>query len=318
VNRDGVADLYLETLDGAAYMISPQVPTIPKSPITRDSYRSHLNYVSDEVADGRWWTAVQASIRLTTGLSHNWVLPPHQWRYPWMDAAPPRTDCVIDLERTLAELHNGRGDLIGFQQRFNAIQFYDLTGKERTDFFEAEAVPHLVRLGLIQDITAPLCRQVLTHQFCPRFDATTDKAVWFRNKTGTEPTQALPKWQQSIAYLPFEEIVVMKDDGRLALAPRLSVHLPEVAIFDVVNQGRVLLGTEVVTSHVGYLMHDRAGSVYVQHSTPTTDLGLATMTAETLERFLLTRYVVVRDGVPVRKDSNAMGLQIFSLEKPTK
>ena len=316
INSDGSADFYVETHDGKAYALHNTMD-ISRPAMTRDSYRAHLQALHTLRKNrGSWWDAIHASITLTFGLSHTWVSPEPKPRYPWMDGTPLHTDCVIDFERTVAELHTKSAKFSDFQRAFNAVQFYNYQGrKERTDFFTAEAVPHLSALGMIADRTVAYMSKLRPNTATPTFTTTINKENWYKGlRQGQASGKNFPEWKLEMTYIPFEEMFTVTANGKLAVNATLAKLLPPVSIMVVMNKGRVFkaLGTEIPDSHVAYLIKDaKTGEVYVHHSTPTTDLNLATVTTEGLTRFMQLRYCQIENGKVVSKDKTAIGIKIL-------
>lgn len=318
INGDGSADFYLETKEGQAFALE-NTAGAPHPSLTRETYVAHLASLRRVLANQNgWWKAVKSSIEFTFGISHTWVAPDPKPRYPWMDGTPRHTDCVIDFERTLAELHAPTAAFTDFQRAFNAVQSYDYQGhKERTDFFTAEAVPHLTKLGMISDLTDALFLQISPgiHDV-PKFTTIINKENWYKGLHNGQPSgKNFPEWRLDMTYIPFQTVFAPGgNDTILALNPDLARALPPISIMVVMNQGRVFkaLGTEVPDSHVAYLIKNpRTNEVHVHHSTPTTDLGLATVTTEDLSSFMQLRYCQVKDGKVVSKDKTAIGVKIL-------
>lgn len=337
LTQDGIVDFYLETTAGAAFMLENTMDSPIQPMLDRDTYRTHLLGIAILTLGPKgFWDAVRKSIALTAGQSHTWVVPEPKPRYPWIDGGPLHTDCVIDLERILAELHNASGKFSGFQRHFNRIQFYDFKGRERTDFFTEEAIPHLVRLGMVQDLT-PALWATTSRDPIPTFQATVNKENWYRGKNKGAPSgKAFPEWKVTLHHIPFDRMLVPHSDGHISLRPEIAAALPPVSIFVVVNKGRVFKahGTEIPTSHVGYLMKDpQTGEITIHHSTPTTDLGVASATQETVTAFFQTRYRKVVDGklsvltynkivdgkpIPAIYNEEAVGVQLLGFLPPNR
>lgn len=321
MNHDGSADFYLETQEGQAFALENTMDA-PRPTLTRTTYANHLTTLRTFLNTSKdKWKAVEASINLTFGISHTWVVPEPKPRYPWMDGTPLHTDCVIELERTLAELHAPTAKFSDFQRTFNAVQFYDYQGKkERTDFFTAEAVPHLTSLGMISDLTGTLFLQASpgTHDV-PTFSTTINKENWYKGLHDGQPSgKNFPEWHLAMTYIPFQTLfAATENDTMLVVNPAVARALPPISIMVVMNKGRVFknLGTEIPDSHVAYLIKDpTSGEVYVHHSTPTTDLNLAAVTTEDLSRFMLLRYCQIDKGNVIAKDKTAVGLKIFAFK----
>lgn len=288
--------------------------------LNRDSYRLYLNTLHAIFKlKNSWWNALSYSIDHTMGVSHTWVVPEPRPRYPWMDGTPLHTDCVIDVERTLAELHAPTSRFSDFQRLFNRIQFYNYNGhKERTDFFTTEAVPHLVALGYLSDSTDAYHGQIHTGTTsAPTFTATINKENWYKGRhNGQASGRNFPEQRVDLSYIPFADVLTVSADGTLQLAPALARSLPPVSIMVIMNKGRVFkaLGTEIPDSHVAYLIKDsKTGEVYVHHSTPTTDLNLAAVTTEDFSRFMQLRYCKADNGNVVTTDKTAVGIKILTL-----
>lgn len=320
ITQDGLVDIYLETTDGRAFALENMMDAPIRPLPSRDTYRTHLvKMAALTMGPKGWWDAVRKSIDLSTGLSHTWVAQEPKPRYPWLEGTPPHTDCVIDLERTLAELHAASDKFTDFQRYFNRIQKYQFNGPERTDFFTAEAVPHLTRLGMITDLTASLWAATSKAPL-PTFQSTINKEAWFRAAhNGTPSGKNFPEWHVTLGYIPFESFLAIEDDGRLKIHPDIAATLPPVSIFVVMLKDNFVKasGTEIPDYHVGYMMKDAAtGDITIRHSTPTSDMGVATVTDETVNSFFKTRLRKPVDGklVPVLKTS--VGLQVYGFVAP--
>lgn len=323
MNQDGSADFYIETQEGQAFALENKME-VPPTVLTRDEYRTHLKTLRTQLQRKEtWWDAVRTSIGLTYGISHTWVVPEPKPRYPWIDGTPRHTDCVIDFERTMAELHAPTAAFSDFQKKFKVVQFHDYNGHpERTDFFTAEAVPHLSALGMISDRTADFFKKLRPGTATPTFTATINKENWYKGlHNGQASGKDFPEWKFEMGYIPFADMFSATNDGKLALNKNLADQLPPVSIIVAMNKGRIFkaLGTEIPDSHVAYLIKDpKSGEVYVHHSTPTTDLNLATVTTEDLSSFMQLRYCHAPDGTVVPKDKTAVGIKILTVVPPRK
>jgi hypothetical protein len=220
-------------------------------------------------------------------------------------------DCVITSEQILAVLASG-GSYDGFYNALLNIRY--LNGEKiyekRNHFNEVDWIPNNISIGLIKDIMADILPNA------PVASGTISKKNWYAAKdalegdfsdlTSDEIAERLDELKKAgqniidettaVSYYPFEKMFVVKN-GEYELDPVFVRALPRISIFNVVNSGRSFKDkneawiTDVLVSHMGFLIRDDDDSVNIYHATSATDSALSIVTQEELLSFILRRFV---------------------------
>lgn len=279
-------------------------------------YKNHLLGLKILLNQRHWFNAISKSMSFNLGISHTWVVnEPTQNPLTWIAGEIPYTDCIIEIERVLSEINSQGSSLSDIAATLKKIQHYDLQGTERTDFFAIEAIPHLSKMGIIEDVTSPL-HLCATGNNAPVFEYRVDKYSWYTNCKSENPGKDISVWQGELSYYPFEELLEKDNNGLLRFKPVIYDQLEPIMIFAVMNRNRFFKAceTEIPTSHTGFLVK-KDGDIYIFHSTPTTDMGLTSVTYETVDSFFKTRYVDSTDKFEniILKDPTAVGLKLIQI-----
>lgn len=234
-------------------------------------------------------------------------------------------NCVTWVEQTLAMVNSG-GTYDGFLDQLRKIRYKDGDKKyeERNHFQEADWIPNNVGAGYATDILSMLLTDGV-----PFVQATTNKKRWYEAKNSLEGDfsdlsveQTLQRIAElkrlgssiqpettTLGFYPFEQMVYQQA-GKYYLDPVFVDALPEITIFNIVNMGLEVKDgegnwiTDLIVSHVGFIVKDETGNIMIYHSTNKTDVGLALMSQEDLLSFLSHRFL----GNP---DTKAVGLNLI-------
>lgn len=315
VNGDRLSDIALKLRQKRTVLLINSSPEPARARHTIDEYKGHLMAVHELVAAGRFTEAMKKSVEYNYGLNHNWVVPHNSDTVlPWIDNDPQYTDCVLDIERVIAEINNPDGTLEGFETTQRRLQFYDFNGPERNDFFEAEWIPHNGRF--FTNITADINRGLWSFE-----NAKINKDSWWRaeNPGKTPPKDyCSDEWHKKTAgiksaddpcvnevgvmYTPFPLIIIVDPETKkIVLWPEFLKKLPTYTVFAVVNNDRYFAThkTDIPVSHTGFIVVED-GEARIINSTPTNDAGVPSVSEETIDSFFRHRFVdgVVAEALP--------------------
>lgn len=319
---DRDADLLMELKDGRQLLLVNETP-LQTSAAGREPYDIHLVRVSG-LAKTDKFEAARASLYYNRGLTHTWVLTnapeittPATLIEPWLNSDVPYTDCYLETMRLLAELANKSGTHEEFSKLYQDVQFYDFNGTpEHTDFFTVEALPRMIEQGYLDDSTKSLYKK--NHKkAAPTFPAIIDKEAWFRYVHKKSSGKDFPQWSVTLDYYPFAALLKIDRNGKILINPKLEEALPPLCILVVMNKDRKLPNSDITVpdSHIVFLMKDENGERQILHSTPTTDVGIASTTTETIDSFFRTRYANIRNSkTTFDKNKTAVGVKILTLK----
>lgn len=317
----GNTDIYVLTNYGQEILLKnimdERVPVNSSSDLVI-KYENHLLGLKNLLKQGLWSDALYKSIEYNLGISHTWVVDePTKDPFTWLFGKPAYTDCITEIERVLSEMNSSGPTLSNVAATLKNIQFYDLDGSERTDFFALEAIPHLTEMGVIEDITNSL-HLYITGLAAPVIEYKVDKINWYAYCKNEDPGKDIPVWQGKLNYYPFDEMLETDNYGTIRFKEAIVNQLDPVTIFAVMNKGRFFQAckTEIPTSHTGFFVK-KDNEVFILHSTPVTDVGLTSVTYETVDSFFKTRYVDVTGPQEkmTLKDSTATGMKLIQIKK---
>jgi hypothetical protein len=293
IDGNGTSDIAVNLKDGGTLLLLNRMQVATPKRHTIKEYAAHLKKVHELTKRGKFEDALRLAIEYNLGLSHTWVAPHTvDTALPWVENSPPYTDCILDIERVLAEIYNPDGTLEGFMNTQHRIQYHEERGDERNDFTCLEFMKY--NEAFYEEIA-----ERVTGKKPAILTASIDKEAWFAalNK-GLPSGKSFPVREVNIPYVPFEELLTATDSGQIAIAPNIAEKLPPITMFAIVNQNRVLAGTEIPISHTGFLVKLPNGEIVILNSTPTTDAGLTSTSYETIDSFFRSR----RDVIVVPKD----------------
>jgi len=314
VDKDGDADIILET-DDKPYFLINEIKKYTHIQSGDSEFNLLLKDINELIVVGDYLTAFELAFDIALGSPHGWH-PPGEGPKALYDrhsvADLSEGNCVTWVEQILAMLGSA-GTYDGFLDRLISIRYLDGIKEYamRNHFQSADWIPNNITSGYIVDLLPSLLGDD-----APHVEAIIDKKNWYAAKATLEGDfsdlseedrekrlfefQSLGSFMGSetiqLGYYPFIQMVIEEGD-EYVLNPNFVKYLPGVSIFNVVNDELVIKNgegewiTDLVVTHVGFLVKNSSEEIFVYHSTNKTDTALSIMSQEAFLSFLKSRYL---------------------------
>lgn len=315
---DGDADIVL----GEGHLLRNTGLYLEKGIFSDEEFVSALGKIDGLINSGREYEAYRLAFGIALGTPHDWSASGEgeDGRY---DRDPEYSlssgNCVTWVEQILAMVNSG-GTFDGFMARLRDIRYYN--GQRdyvmRKHFQEADWIPDNTAIGYIYDLLPAFSEDVLYAE------GEINKPNWYAAKEGLEGDfsdlsdeeilKRISEFQKegaymgsetvSLGYVPFERMARL-DGEKYSLDPAFIDRLPVISVFNVVNKGLIIKDsdgnrvTDLLVSHVGFIVKEPDGRVLIYHSTNKTDAALSIMAQEELLSFISHRYLSGGGGTAV-------------------
>lgn len=310
---DGDADVVLDA--DAGYYLMNTGSYIQREPYDDAAFSDLLARVGELAGTGKTREAFELSLTIALGTPHDWS-PPGEGAGAEFDRDSEVDfnlgNCITWVEQALAMVASG-GDRTKFYEELIKIRYAD--GMKdyamRNHFQSADWLPNNIAAGHIKDILPEIM-----DGDAPVVTAEINKRNWYAAKSAlegdfSELTDAeraerleglrmlgalMPEENVTLGYFPFKDMIVETRSGP-SISSDFIRRLPDVTIFNVVNDGLEMTDadgnwvTDLVVTHVGFIIKDDEGRPTVFHSTNKTDAALSIMAEEDFASFIVHRYL---------------------------
>jgi hypothetical protein len=311
IDKDGDADVLLND----KYLLLNISNRSGRPDLGYGAFISRLAEIGDLVAQSRILEAYFAAFSIGIGTPHSWTASGEGASALYdrdLEIDLNVGNCVTWVEQVLAMINSG-GTFNGFYEALHRIRYKDaiMSYETRNHYQSVDWIPNNISAGLIKDLLPELLGAEI-----PTVQGSVDFAKWYAAKdalegdfsdlSDAEYAARLEEFRQlgsgkepvsdQIGYYPIEKMMVRSGEN-IALDPEFIKRLPDVSIFNVVNKGLSVNDkdgkwmSDLLVSHIGFIVKDPSGKVYVFHSTNKTDAGLGIMAQEDFLSFLIHRYV---------------------------